>query len=257
MIRHLCRLLPALPLLAAGCAGSSYTGFVTTENLGIHVESSPQPYVSIGTGRSEGAIAPVFADGRTSALLAASFHDSTSLLPLSWNHGSVFAGGAAAALAARDPARNTPAQAVADADDARERRTIGAACIASRPKGWDNAMLPEEGMSRPMLFGTTTSIGFRVSLPATAAAGGAFPDAHLGYRRHEAAYAPLLGRPGGCETPDKQPGYQINSPPFIAASKAAFTRLSKVASTFARPRRWILWANSWMKMHSVEYGSPS
>ena len=43
----------------------------------------------------------------------------------------------------------------------------------------------------------------------------------------------------------------FQSPAFIAASYAALSLVSKVGSTFTMPRRWMLWANSWMRTHSL------
>ncbi|MBR0680153.1 hypothetical protein GXW74_06620 [Roseomonas eburnea] len=225
---------PALLLLAgspllSGCIGSDRIAFATVDNIGIAIESTPYPYVDIGFSRTEGVVQPVFEDGRVSAVAAAGAHDVPVVAPLSVAHVAVFAGGPAAASVARASA---PADAPtpgtrggADAPPPAEDRSAGAACIRERPTGWDGRQLPENGRSNPLIFSTTTSIGFRIGLPPQNATSGVpVPNVHLGYRRAEVAVAPVFGQPGGCSQAlagSAQPNtYQVNSPNFIGVFRS-------------------------------------
>ena len=208
-------LLVGLPLLLAGCVGSDYTLFFTKESLGVTIDSVPTPNFSVDYKRIEGVMPPVFEDGKTANNVASSSHDIGTILPLSWAHGAVFAGG--------PPARIAVAQ-TPNANDVDTK----VACLSMRPTGYDGKPLPEKGTSRPMVFSTGTSVGFNVALPATAATGLAFPEAHLGYRRTEVAVAPMLGRPDGCN--DNGATYAVTSPGFFAAIRSGAS-LSNDAGT--------------------------
>lgn len=211
-------LLLGLPLLLGGCVGSDYAAFFTTDNLGVSIESTPSAQVMVNYGRTEGTITPVFEDGRTPALLAFSSHQFDKLLPLNWQHGSVFAGGPAAELATQSAEEHAAALSTSNKQPG---RSTGAACVSDGEKpvmGWDGRALPEGRVSRPLTFVTTTSTGFRIALPTTAASGVVVPEAHLGFRRSEIALAPLLGQKGGCDGKDAQDGktYQVHSPSFFS-----------------------------------------
>jgi hypothetical protein len=214
-------------LALAGCIGSDRVAFVTVDNLGVAIESTPYPLVDIGFSRTEAVVQPVFEDGRVTAVAAAAAHDVAALVPFSIAHIAVFAGGAAAAGLVRD----APSVDGMSPEKGRQSgemvpdRSIGAACISRRPRGWDGRDLPENGSSNPMIFGTTTTIGFRLALPPqNAASGFPVPNMNLGYRRAEVALAPMLGQPGGCREALNGGGppntYQVNSPSFIGVFRS-------------------------------------
>jgi len=248
-IRPALLLAAGSPLLSA-CIGSDRIAFATVDNIGIAIESTPYPYVDIGFSRTEGVVQPAFEDGRVSAVAAAGAHDVPVLAPLSVAHLSVFAGGAAAARIARgadppDPPAPTgrrsaargAAQDAARPSPPAEDRNAGAACIRERPTGWDGRQLPESGRSNPLIFSTTTSIGFRIGLPPQNATSGVpVPNVHLGYRRAEVAVAPVFGQPGGCSTTvagRAEPNtYQVNSPNFVGMFRSG----QMVAATQAGDR---------------------
>jgi hypothetical protein len=209
-------LLAAAPALGA-CVGSDSIAFATIDNFGVVVESTPYPYVDIGFGRTEGVVQPAFESGGVSGVLAAGAHNVTAIAPFSSEHSSLFAGGAVAARLAQGGSQPT----TSEKDDRRDG-SRGATCVSGRPTGWDGRQLPEGPVSRPLVFATSTSIGFRVALPPqNAALPVPVPNVNLGYRRAEFAVAPLFGQPGGCNEPldgrpDERLTYQINSPSFVA-----------------------------------------
>lgn len=192
-------------IVLAGCAGSDTAILFTTNNLGLNVQATPTPKAEITYSRQEGLIAPVFEDGNTVPASASVNHKIIPFLPISTDSGTVFAGGKAAQKLATDPA------------DASGRPWV--TCVSEQPKDFNNNPLPEKGKSRPMFFGTTTSIGFSVSLPPSNAVT-MLPDVHLGYKRNEIAVVPLMGEPNSSDCKDPNRKYAIKSPEFLAVSSS-------------------------------------
>jgi hypothetical protein len=190
----------------AGCAGSDTAILFTTNNLGLNVQATPTPTAEISFSREEGLIAPEFEDGSVVPTAASMKHKVLLFAPIATDSGTVFSGGEAAQILARDPSDTTVRQI--------------ATCVGSRPTGWDGKPLPEKGTSRPMFFGTTTSIGFRVTMPAVGAAI-QLPNVHLGYRRNEMAAVALMGEPDSAACPANGPRYAIRAPDFLAVSSNA------------------------------------
>ncbi len=186
-----------------GCVGSDTAVLFTTNNFGLNVQATPTPTAEISFSRQEGLIAPVFEDGNTVPTAASMRHYVIPFLPISTDSGTVFSGG----RSAQDLAT--------DLGDPTRRETV--TCVSEAPRDANGNALPEKGQSRPMFFGTTTSIGFRVTMPA-ANAGTMLPNVHLGYRRNEMAVVPLMGEPDSvhCREPGRR--YAIKSPEFLAVS---------------------------------------
>jgi hypothetical protein len=193
----------ALGLLAlelAACVGSGQTVFFTTDNMGIDVSTTPNPNAEIGFSRREGVVEPVFEDGKLPTVAASVRHDVPTIFPVSSSTGAVFSGGKAAIILTGNDTKT-------DKDDSH--------CLSKAPVGWDNRTLPEAGVSRPMVFTTDTSLGFKISF-ANPSATPPLPNVHLGYKRNEIALAPILGQPNGCPT-GTQPGtYAVHNPSFLA-----------------------------------------
>jgi hypothetical protein len=80
-MRKSCILLTGCaPALLAGCIGANRVGALTTDNLGLSVQSStPNPQIDISYGRQEGAVEPVFENGATPAVAASVQHSDTAV----------------------------------------------------------------------------------------------------------------------------------------------------------------------------------
>lgn len=198
MRKHQWLLAGALPVLLAGCEiGSTYTAAVTVDALGLNLQSAPSPTAQIAYTREEGAIEPVFENGKTPAIAASVQHTGNgSLMKLGDDVKSVFAGGNAAILASG----TTPSASGIDAVACLTKPVNQSAVFDTGASGSANARqsgaLFAPGSSAPMFFGTDSAIGLKVAF-AGASTGG-MSSAVLGYRRYEVSIAPVFGVEGGC-----------------------------------------------------------
>ncbi|MCW3477343.1 hypothetical protein [Limobrevibacterium gyesilva] len=184
----------------SGCVGVDTAVMFTTDNLGVNISPTPTPTAEIGFSRQEGVIAPALENGAVIPGAASVYHSVPTFLPLATESGAVFAGGQAAAQLLTEPGGT--------AGDAK-------ACISRAPTDSSGHPVITSGKARPMFFGTTTSIGFRISIP-NPSGDVPFPNVHLGYKRNEAAIAPVSGKPDGCADDAAGNKYAVYVPSFLA-----------------------------------------
>ncbi len=204
MIKTLVR-IPPLPaiLLLCGCNGANTLGFITTDNFGINVQATDKATAEIAYSRREGVIEPSYGRGAVPTVAAAVQHNADSFWSLGYSSKAVFSGGNAARYVAGDRG-----DSVSGLD--------AVACI--KPPTGGAAAPPDHGA---LVFGTDSSIGFKIEVPATAATGGMFPNVHLGYRRNEFAIGTVSGDPGGCVSKSENGyTYGVYSPSFLAVINA-------------------------------------
>lgn len=165
--------------LLEGCIGKDQTIFYTTTNLGVNVQSTPDPVAEVTLSRREGVIEPAFQNGNTQAVVANAESNVDGFWnSLTANGNAMFAGSnAASALGGYvAPADTDPNNAVA--------------CLQDLPEG-----VPRNATGR-LFFVTDTSYGFSIKVPTTSTD---LPSFHLGYKRNEFASAPVRAEMDGCK----------------------------------------------------------
>lgn len=168
-----------LPLFFNGCVGTNMLGAFTTDNLGVNIQTTPEPVAEVSFSRREGTIQPVYAQGSVPAIAASVQHSGKNLFQsFTAESRSVFAGGNAAVHAA--------------GDDEADNGLIAVSCLKDKPA--DRSYYTKDQIGT-MVFATDTVIGFKIGLPAGAAT---MPNASLGYKRNEMALAPMFGTDEGC-----------------------------------------------------------
>lgn len=195
-----------MPLGLAGCAGYNHTLFMTKSNVGLDFDSKP-PTLEINISRKEAVIAPSFEGGKTPPVMA-SFKPSAGA---GGSFGSFFMGvdqtfaGGDAALAMSQLYNQPTATDITKFNSELE--------LSEKPHYTDPfRKIPDAGATRPLIFGTDTSLGLKV---AWSGAGGQFPDTvKLGFNRKEFAWAPLSaapklkdGKPDGTKVNVKMPAF--------------------------------------------------
>lgn len=201
-------ILYLLPLGLSGCAGYNNTMFMTKSNVGLDFDSKP-PTLEINVSRKEAVIAPSFEGGQTPPVMA-SFrpHAGTGSAFTSFFMGvdQTFAGGDAALAMAM----------LYDNRTSTNKGPYNSALRLSKAPDYTNWFqnIPGAGKTRPLIFGTDTSLGLKV---AWSGAGGQIPDTvKLGFNRKEFAWAPLsmtptnvnaLGQPDGNAVDVKMPAF--------------------------------------------------
>jgi hypothetical protein len=186
-----------------GCAGYNHTLFMTKSNVGLDFDTKP-PTLEVSIARKEAVIAPTFENGQTPPVMA-------SFRPHAGSTGAFknfFLG---------------VDQTFAGGDAAKAMSVLYAAPTASDPTQFDSAIslsdlpgytdcfraIPNGRSTRPIIFGTDTSFGFKAAWSGT---GGQVPDTiRLGFNRKEFAWAPITAQPG------RQSGKKIvKMPAFLA-----------------------------------------
>lgn len=195
-------------MMQAGCAiGYNSVLFTTKSNVGVDVDAKP-PTAEVSVARREGVIAPTFEKGQTPPVMASFRIDSKGLIGMFTDVSSTFAGGDAAATMSRlygDPDANVG-----------QDSTL---CLTQRPapKVLGNEIsFPGQGDVEPFVFGTDTSLGFKLAWSGLTAQ---FPDTvKFGYNRKEFAFAPVFGSEEASGTTCGQAGgkYSVKVPSFMA-----------------------------------------
>ena len=196
-------------LLLAGCAGYNNTLFMTKSNVGLDFDSKP-PTLEVSVSRKEAVIAPSFEGGETPPVLA-------SFKPHGGNGGGfanfflgvdqTFAGGDAAKAMA----------VLYEKPTATDPNPYDSSLKLSKKPDYRNPFqkIPSEGSTRPFIFGTDTSLGFKVAWSGT---GGQIPDTvRLGFNRKEFAWAPLSATPvRKADGTDDSEKVNVKMPAFLA-----------------------------------------
>jgi hypothetical protein len=173
--------------LLTGCAGYNHTLFMTKSNVGLDFDSKP-PTLEVNVSRKEAVIAPSFEGGQTPPVLA-SFKPSAGA---GGSFGSFFMGvdqtfaGGDAALAMAKLYNKPTATDAAEFDSALE--------LSKKPdyRNWFQE-IPDAGATRPLIFGTDTSLGIKAAWTGT---GGQLPDTvKIGFNRKEFAWSPVSATP--------------------------------------------------------------
>lgn len=152
------KLIPGIICMAvtgmlSGCIGTDSAVFVTKSSIGIDVETKP-PQVSLAYDRTEGFFGPRYEDGSIPPVIASIRTDGGIFDP---RVKQVYATGAAANILA------DPAQPV-------RSNTLSASA------------------AKPMFFGTSTTLGFKVSFGTDTK----LPESvTFGYKRKEASFIPI------------------------------------------------------------------
>jgi hypothetical protein len=173
--------------LLTGCAGYNTTMFMTKSNVGLDFDAKP-PTAEINISRKEAVIAPSFEGGQTPPVMA-SFKPSVGtgggFTSFFMGVDQTFAGGDAALAMSKLYDKPT----VSEKGDYDSKIILSEAPIY---KNWFQKV-PGPGSTRPLIFGTDTSLGLKV---AWSGAGGQIPDTvKLGFNRKEFAWAPLSVTP--------------------------------------------------------------
>ena len=176
-----------------GCVpGYNSMLFYTKTNAGLVVDTQP-PEVALDIGRQEGLLSPSYEAGKTPPVMASFRFDSAGFFS---NYlGSAFATGDAAVAMARlysapdwpDSEGEKAWKLTGDQWKAKERDFDSAIPLHETPKMPWFVPKEEPGKVRPVLFGTDTSLGFKV---AWKNAESPVPDyLRLAYQRRELAFA--------------------------------------------------------------------
>ncbi len=139
------------------------------------------PTAEIALGRMEGVIAPTFEQGQTLPVIAS----------IRTTSDSIFAGGISQTFATGDAA-NTMGKLFGAPDPCPNVFKEECPGVESkiRLKNDPDLDMKDDGKPRPVFFGTSTSVGIRITW---AAAASPVPDSvHIGYRRKEMALAPIM-----------------------------------------------------------------
>jgi hypothetical protein len=208
------RLLATMPLVIslAGCAiGYNTALFTTKSNFGVNIDSTPKPTAEVSLSRLEAALAPAFEYGQTPPLMA-SYHVNSGLaLPMFGKVSSTFEGGDAAMAMAK----------LFGSHEVGTNQYDSALWLTQPPTNNNCSLLnlPGPGEIRPFIYGTDTTIGFKL---AWSGVGGPYPDSlKLGVHRKELACAPVFGR-SQTNVVTNQHGnvvtntYSVKMPSFIA-----------------------------------------
>jgi hypothetical protein len=167
-------------IFLTGCStlGKDTVLFMTKTSLGVDVDTKP-PTLDIGYDRKEGTISPTFQDGKVLSQVA-SFKTKDGVVGQAI--GQSFATGQAADILSKymfSPAKLDIKATIPD-----EEYKLGK---AKRAKMTGNV--------KRYFFGTDTNFGFKVNFGLET---GGLPDSvHLGYKRKEIAFVPLVKNDGG------------------------------------------------------------
>jgi hypothetical protein len=210
-------LLCLLPLGLAGCAGYNHTLFMTKSNVGLDFDSKP-PTLEINVSRKEAVIAPSFEGGQTPPVMA-SFKPSAGtgggFVSFFLGVDQTFAGGDAAMAMAQLYNEKTSTNLA---------QFNSALTLSKKPDYTDPfRKIPGTGATRPLIFGTDTSLGLKAAWTGT---GGQVPDTvKLGFSRKEFAWAPITATPvpaapaaagTTAATPNENGPVHVKMPAFLA-----------------------------------------
>ena len=171
-----------------GC-GIGYNSllFVTKSNVGLDFDAKP-PTAEIAISRVEGVVEPVFENGKTLPVMASFRPEGKGIF--SGNVGQTFATGDAAVVLAMlygKPTYSFDVKTGVWEKDIEKR--FDSALKLSQPPTLPGELTFLDRDVRPLFFGTSTSLGVRISWSGMAAA---YPDSlHVGFRRKELALAPI------------------------------------------------------------------
>ncbi|MBT6345234.1 MAG: hypothetical protein HOJ49_00705 [Nitrospina sp.] len=167
-------------IFITGCStlGKDNILFMTKTSLGVDVDTKP-PTLEIGYDRKEGTISPTFQDGKVLSQVA-SFKTKDGIVGQAI--GQSFATGQAADILSKymfSPAKLATTATI----DESEILLVNAQTAKV------------SGNEKRYFFGTDTNFGFKVNFGLET---GGLPDSvHLGYKRKELAYVPLIANKDG------------------------------------------------------------
>ena len=234
-------LLLGVVMVAAGGGGCNLGKdnvlFVTNTSIGIDLDTTP-PTTGIGYNRYEGVIGPQFDGGRTLPVLS-SINASQSLAPFGSGHS--FATGPAAIVMAHgvgrphdyfkdwEPLDGLNPKHVHNPLDSQGKLRPDEILYLRKPGNEDDGK--EIRQRRRTLLATVTNLALAVEWDTTG-----IPQAvHLGYKRKELAYAPLVERRVPTTLPSHHHGgaYVLSMPSLLATanSSARVTSLKDATGT--------------------------
>jgi hypothetical protein len=197
-------------VLIQGCAiGHNRVLLATRSNVGFGYELAPAS-LEIALSRFEGVIEPVFEGGQTVPVMASFSTEAEGISNFLGRVSSTFSTGEAAFLMSylygmetryakewykQDPYKNFKVKL---SKIPRGRLPLGRV-----------AKLPQEGEMRPVLFGTDTNLGIKINWTGATGPLGAPTSANIGFRRKEAALAPVSLKSAGAS-------YEVDVPSLLA-----------------------------------------
>ena len=201
----------AVLVLIQGCApGYNSVVFATRSNIGLDaavgIDADTAPAnLEVAISRHEGVLMPTFEGGQTVPVMASFSSESNAITNFFWGVRSTFATGEAASTMSYLYDDKTPAK---DKDIPYKRVTLKKKPIPQLPFGVKVHYL-EEGDAKPVLFGTSTTLGVRVKWSGQTAQ---FPSSvNIGFKRREATWAPIgLGQ--NRITDNSKPDNSANKP---------------------------------------------
>ena len=205
----------AICFTVSGCVtGYNSTFMYTDTNFGVNLDTEP-PTVDISVGRKEGTIQPTFEGGQTIPTLTSFRGDTTTQKGLELGAGQTFTGGEAAYVFATLYDEDTPEK---NCDGNFERIYDGHQVLLTKKPKLPNHVpaMDDDGTVRPLVFGTDTGLGLKVS--SSAQTPGIPSSIKFGYNRKELAFAPVSIRQksNGVDGPEKQ--FYIADMPSLMAT---------------------------------------
>jgi hypothetical protein len=200
-----------------GCVGYNTTMFMTKSNAGLDFDGKP-PTLEISIARKEAVISPSFEGGKTPPVMA-SFRPSTGtgsgFTSFFLGVGQTFAGGDAAMAMSM----------LYDKPTATDINAYNSSFGLTEAPAYRNQLrrLAGPGETRPLIFGTDTSLGLKA---AWSGVGGAVPDTvKLGFNRKEFAWSALSATPapGNGNGKDQAIPVNVKLPAFLATIDAKET----------------------------------
>ena len=145
----------SLTFILGGCGiGYNKALFLTKSNIGIDIETTP-PTAEISIARREGVIAPSFEGGQTPPVLAGFGSNLNTAGRFVFGVDSTFAGGDAAVALSQGPGgpKNIHESRLCLSEVPEEKALLGIIDVS----------IPKPGEVRPFIFGTDTTLGFKVA----------------------------------------------------------------------------------------------
>jgi hypothetical protein len=176
-----------IPLCSGCVVGYDSVLFATKSNVGFDFDSAP-PTAELAISRVEGVVEPTFEGGKTLPVMASFKVRGEGLF--AGGVGQTFTTGEAAVIMATlygDKFSNLGENLNWKTDV--ESKFDSALVLSAEPKVNINGISFATTDVKPVFFGTTTSLGLKVSWSGMS---GPSPDSlHLGYKRKELAWAPV------------------------------------------------------------------